>query len=95
MWDPGRGGRLTREGNVLTIRLIRIVVQKKRASQAVLVVKNWPANAGDIRDVSLIQGLEDPLAEDMTAHLSILAWRISWTEEPGGLHFMGSKKTRT
>ena len=59
------------------------------------MVKNLPANARDIRDVSLIQGLEDPLAEDMTAHLSILAWRISWTEEPGGLHFMGSKKTQT
>ena len=60
VWDPGRGGRLTREGNVLTIRLIRIVVQKKRASQAVLVVKNWPANAGDIRDVSLIPGFGKP-----------------------------------
>ena len=50
------GGRLTREGNVLTIRLICIVVQKKRASQAVLVVKNRPANAGDIRDKGSIPG---------------------------------------
>ena len=30
-------------------------------------------------------GLEDPLEEDMAAHSSILAWRILWTEEPGGL----------
>ena len=59
------------------------------------MVKNPPANAGDISNVSSIQGLEDPLVEGMTAHLSILAWRISWTEEPGGLHFMESKKTRT
>ena len=31
-------------------------------------------------------GGEDPLEEDMTIHSSVLAWRISWTEEPGGLH---------
>ena len=29
---------------------------------------------------------EDPLEEEMTTHSSILAWEISWTEEPGGLH---------
>ena len=57
----------------------------------VLVVKNLPANAGDVRDSSLILGLEDPLEEDMTTHSSILAWRVPWTEEPGGLQFMGSK----
>ena len=31
-------------------------------------------------------GQEDPLEEEMAAHSSILAWRIPWTEEPGGLH---------
>ena len=31
-------------------------------------------------------GQEDPLEEDMATHSSILAWRIPWTEEPGGLH---------
>ena len=30
-------------------------------------------------------GWEDPLEEEMATHSSILAWRISWTEEPGGL----------
>ena len=49
------------------------------------MVKNLPANAGDIRDVGLILGLEDPLEEDMATHSSILACRIAWTEEPGGL----------
>ena len=34
-------------------------------------------------------GREDPLEEEMATHFSILAWRISWTEEPGGLHSMG------
>ena len=34
-------------------------------------------------------GWEDPLEKEMTTHSSILAWRIPWTEEPGGLQFMG------
>ena len=34
-------------------------------------------------------GGEDPLEEEMATHSSILAWRISWTEEPGGLESMG------
>jgi len=37
-------------------------------------------------------GWEDPLEEEMATHSSILAWRIPWTEEPGGLQFMGSKR---
>ena len=45
-----------------------------------LVVKNPPANAGDIRDGSL--GWEDPLEEGLATHSSILAWRLPWTEEP-------------
>ena len=36
-------------------------------------------------------GQEDPLEEGMAAHSSILAWRIPWTEEPGGLCFTGSQ----
>ena len=36
-------------------------------------------------------GREDPLEEEMAPHSSILAWRIPWTEEPGGLQPMGSK----
>ena len=39
-------------------------------------------------------GQEDPLEEDMATHSSILAWRIPWTEEPGGLQSMGSQKVR-
>ena len=35
--------------------------------------------------MDLIPGQEDPLEEDMAIHFSILAWRISWTEEPGKL----------
>ena len=37
-------------------------------------------------------GWQDPLEEGMTTHSSILAWRISWTEKPGGLQSMGSQR---
>ena len=52
-----------------------------------LVVKNPPANAGDIRDMGLLPygEREDPLQEGMATHSSILDWRIPWTLEPGGL----------
>ena len=38
---------------------------------------------------------EDPLEKEMTAHSSILAWRIPWTEEPGRLQSMGLQKSWT
>ena len=37
-------------------------------------------------------GQEDPLKKEMATHYSILAWEILWTEEPGGLRFMGWQK---
>ena len=37
-------------------------------------------------------GQEDPLEQEMATHFSILAWEISWTEEPGGLQSMGSQR---
>ena len=56
-----------------------------------LVVKNLPANAGDTRDLGRSLGQEDPLEEEMATRSSILAWRIPWTEEPGGLQSTGSQ----
>ena len=38
-------------------------------------------------------GREDPLEAGMATHSSILAWRVPWTEEPGGLQTMGHKKS--
>ena len=38
---------------------------------------------------------EDPLEKEMATHSSILAWRIPWTEEPGGLQSMGSQELDT
>ena len=54
-----------------------------------LVVKNLPANAGDIRDTGQSPGWEDPLEEYMETHSHILDWKIPWTEEPGRLQSMG------
>ena len=58
----------------------------------VLVVKNPPANAGHIRDMSSIPGLGRSLEEDMATHFSILAWRIPWTEELGRPQSMESQR---
>ena len=63
------------------------------SSQMALVVKNPPASTGDMRDTGLTHiqslGWEDSLEEGMVTHSSILAWRIPWTEDPGGLQSMG------
>ena len=56
------------------------------------MVKNPPANAGDLRDVGSSLGQEDPMEEGMATHSSILAWRIPGTEEPGGLQSIVSQK---
>ena len=40
-------------------------------------------------------GPEDPLEKEIATHSNILAWRIPWTEEPGGLQSMGVTKSRT
>jgi len=59
------------------------------------VVKNLPANEGDTGNVVLIPGLGRSLEKEMATHFSTLAWRIPWTEEPGGLQFMGYKRLDT
>ena len=57
-----------------------------RTSLVAQLVKNLPA-VQETQVQSL--GWEDPLEKEMAPHSSILAWRIPWTEEPGGLPFMG------
>ena len=46
------------------------------------------------RELGTIPGEEDPLEKGMATHSSILAWRIPWTEEPGGLQSMGLERVR-
>ena len=62
-----------------------------RASQVAETVRNPPA-----MQETWVQSLgqEDPLEEEMATHSSILAWRIPWTEEPGGLQSMVSQRVR-
>jgi len=55
------------------------------------MVKNLPATQ-ETRVQSL--GQEDPLEKGMAVYSSILAWRIPWTEDPGGLLSMGSQRVR-
>ena len=62
--------------------------------QVVLVVKNLPASAGDVRDEGLIPGSGRSLEKEMATHSNILAWRIPWTEEPGGLQSIGLQRVR-
>ena len=56
---------------------------------------------GSVKNLRAVQetqvrslGLKDPLEEEMGTSSSILAWRIPWVKEPGGLHFMGSPRVR-
>ena len=49
------------------------------------VLKNLPATQEPQKTQVRSLGWEDPLEEEVATHSSILAWRIPWTEEPGGL----------
>ena len=53
------------------------------------LVKNLPVNAGDM---DLIPVSDIPLEKEMATHSSILAWAMPWTEEPGGVQFMGLQR---
>ena len=57
------------------------------------MVKSLPADTGDLKDSNLISGLgRSPLEEGMATHSTILARRIPWTEDPGGLQSTGSQR---
>ena len=56
------------------------------ASLVAQTVKNLPS----VQTPSL--GREDPLEKGLATHSSILAWRIPWIEEPGGVQYMGSQR---
>ena len=60
-----------------------------------VTLENLPTNnAGDARDAGLIPGRKDTLEKKMATHSRILAWRIPWTEEPGGLQSMVLQKSQ-
>ena len=58
------------------------------------MVKNLPANAGDLRDAGSIPGLGRSPEGGHSNPSNILAWRILWAEEPGGLEFIGPQRVR-
>ena len=51
-------------------------------------IKYLSASTWDLGDMGSIPGQEDPLEEEMATHSNILAWKITWTKEPGGLQSM-------
>ena len=64
-------------------------VSNSWASLVAQLVKNLPA----VQETWIWSlGWEDPLEKEMATHSSILAWKISWTEEPGGLQSMGLQR---
>ena len=58
------------------------------------MVKNSPANTGDITDAGLIPRLGSSPGGEPAIYSNILAWRIPWIEEPGRLQSIGSHKVR-
>ena len=82
------------DGGEFTIFNYALSVHKRLswASLVAQLVKNLPA-MWETWVQSL--GWEDPREEGMATHPSILAWRIPWTEEPGGLQSMGSQSDTT
>ena len=78
--QPTTNWKLMNRGNIFLDNLKVSLAQ---------LVKNLPA-VQETQVQSL--GLEDPLEKDMATHFSILAWKISWTQEPGGLQSMGSQR---
>ena len=58
------------------------------------MVKNPPVTQETQERLVRSLGQEDPLEKGMTTHSIILAWRIPWTEKPGGLQCIGSQRVR-
>ena len=55
------------------------------------MLKNLAANVGDVRDAGLIPGSRRSTGGVHATHSSTLAWRIPWTDDPGGLQSIGSQ----
>ena len=89
------------EAVLQTGELSRLIKGAQLANEKQVRFESWQPSPGGsvIKNLSAVQetgarslGWEDPLERGMETHSSILAWRISWTEEPGGLYSMGSQR---
>ena len=94
MLDLGKRGSETGEMSLLLtfsfFTMINTDIPRVWASLVAQSVKKLPA-VQETWVQSL--GQEDPLEKEMATHCSILAWRIPWREEPGGLQSMGSQES--
>ena len=70
------------KGDILAPGIVSRVLLKEPLTSSSQVVKNLPANTGDVREAGSIPDQEDPLEEGMATHSSILSWRIPWTKDP-------------
>ena len=76
-------------GNQLYVYMYPLPLTPPSHSHPAQMVENLPA----VRETWVRSlGQEDPLEKGMATHSSVLAWRIPWTEEPGGLQSMGSQR---
>ena len=78
------------------IKTITFYEELERIRPGGSVVKNQPVRQRRMQEMEVHSlGREDPLEKEMATHSSIIAWKIQWTEKPGGLQFMGSQKSQT
>ena len=90
---PGNGGSSgTGPASLVGILALILKAVRNEASLVAQIVKNLPA-----MQETWVQSLgqEDPLKKDIATHPSVFAWRIPWTEEPGGLQSLGSQKSQS
>ena len=92
VWSSLWGPWATTEFLSRDITIPFVLWQAHRTSQVARVVKNLPANSGDVRDLGSISGSRRSPGGGHGNHSSILGWRISWMEETGGLWSTGSQR---
>ena len=99
------GVRTPKNPDPSPVALIVEICQTLLVSRTTLFIPEWtnrsfPAGSGgkesacNAGDADSIPRWEDHLEKDMATHSSILAWRIPWTEEPGGIPSTGSQRIR-
>ena len=103
-WDRGRkeeGGRRQGEGEGRGEEILGFVGASGRPILLIFKINFTCLVAQMAKNLPAMQeiwarflGQEDPLEEETAPHSSILAWRIPWTEDPGGLQSMGSQRVR-
>ena len=87
-------GKVQLHGREDVTKVVTKLLCKRKGFPGGSRVENLPANGGDAGDPGSIPGSEDPLEEKMAIHSSLLASETPWTEKPGGLRSMSSRRVR-